>query len=449
MKNENKYPLNGLEKFILMHESEEVSYNSHIVIDFQGEIDVPHFYNVLLKAIEEIPLLRSRTFEGFWNFKRKILRRHTPSLDQLITVSKTPLTQDELDNFCNKKFNISKADNFRFMIAPNVFGGKKLIFSIHHSLCDAAGHFLLMEEIFRLMNGKDVRPVAKLNTAFKYRSMVLKLGLKWIFNFFLESKKKLKNQRKYLTATLVDNPTVKTRQVSSLTYHFSKSESEILKKNSKALGVSINEYLILKSFEVMDATLKSRSDFTSPIMAYVPKSLRSVNKIKYSFSNALSTVLLVGKRDQINPSSFLEKIQKSIASHKQETASQIAIQSLLPCVAGRSKDLKSFFKNLDQDPTSFTSSMLISAGKVSRSYELPENLSDIKISARGTMLKSPGIGILFTGNYQNESLTVEFIKDLTTQQTAMNFYESLVNAMIKDKHITMPVIEKNDSLYAN
>jgi len=79
--------------------------------------------------------------------------------------------------------------------------------------------------------------------------------------------------------------------------------------------------------------------------------------------------------------------------------------------------------------------MLISAGKVPRSYTFPTAWTNISIWARGTMLKSPGIGVIYTGTNENETITLEFVKELTDLKTIESLKTNLLKILQPDSDI--------------
>lgn len=414
---QKRLPFNSLEKFMMAHETDKIAYNSQIVLEFEGHIQPEAFKEIIRTAVCEIPWLRTSVKEKMFSFDRRILNADQIDLNKTLEVRHSPLTQEELDQFCATKFDLENGFNFKFMLAPLNETKDQLIFNIHHTLCDAAGHFLLMEEFFRLMNNLPVRPEAKKTETFRYRDLWKIMGTKWVLTNFWKNKKALKSQRQYKMAGLIDHPTNPGRTVSSMTFHLNEGQKNFIKNICKDQQASCMEYLTFSAFQAYDLTLRERGDFTTPIMAYVPKTLRPYLKIRYSFQNILSTVLIVGKRDDVHQLKFLGKIKHIIQSHKMDQAAKFIFSTLLPGSLATTKKLKQIFKDLDNDPESITSSMLVSAGKVPRSYTFPNEWKNISIWARGTMLKSPGIGVIYTGNVENETITLEFVKELTDRAT--------------------------------
>ena len=426
-------PLNSLEKFMLAHESEHVAYNSQIVVEFNGQLKLQNLRFAIDKAIEEIPLMRSHIEETFFKFKRFYRNQADFQSEHVIEVSENILTQSMIDQFCQTKFDLSKAPAFKFLIGKTTDFKNILIFNVHHTLCDAVGHFHLLEEIFRAMNGMAIRDNAKSTDVFRYRSLWKYMGWKWFFANLYAHLRPSGKQRQYKMATLIDHHDKPERFVTSTTVYFSQEQQETLRNACKKLNISINEYLTFCSFKALDLSLKDRGDFKTPIMTYLPKTLRPLLKIRYSLNNILSTVWIVGKRDEIHNPQFLEKIKHTINSHKMNKAAKFIFGTLSLSILLRPKKLKSLFQNFDQDTQSITSSLLISTGKVPRSFIFPEGWSEINVWARGTMLKSPGVGVIFTGVAGAETLTIEYLKDLTDKSTIDNFKKHLLNTLLQSE----------------
>ena len=423
---EKKIPLNSLEKFMLAHESEHISYNSQICIEFTGVVRIDEFKRALDFSIRSIPLLRSRVKIGPISFKRTYLLDFTWKIEDVLAIDEGVIDQEALDKFCNRKFDLKNGPPFKFLLTKTNSNKNMLVFNVHHSLCDAAGQFHLLEEIFRTMENIPIRSGALSDNVFRYRNLWKIMGKKWFWNQLVENFKPLSKQRQYQMATLIDHPERKERFVTSQTLYLTPDQQTIIRDICKKLEISITEYLTWCCFRAIDQSLRRRGDSKTPIMVYLPKTLRPLLKIRYSLQNILSTVLIVGKREEVYSEKFLGKVKHAIISHKMDKAAKFIFGSLMYCSLFRPKKLQDYFRRLDQDSTSITSSLLISAGLVPRSFTFPTGWNEITVWARGTMLKSPGIGVIFTGVQGAESITFEYLKDLTEVSTIEQFKNDLI-----------------------
>lgn len=424
-------PLNALEKFMLAHESDEVSYNSQICIEFNGELRLEDFKTAVEKAFYTIPLLRTKVKITNFAFKRYYDSKAIIDIGKVIYLpNETVLSNDQIDEFCNSKFDLFNEPPFRFLIGKTKQDKYLLIFNVHHSLCDAAGQFHLLEEIFRIMEGLPVREGARSDKVFRYRSLYKYMGWKWFLQALWDNFKPLSKQRQYVMASLIDHPENPLRKVTSSTISLNSEEQKFIRDICKKYEISITEYLTYCCFKALDKSLRRRGDEQTPIMVYLPKTLRPLLKIRYSLQNILTTVLIVGKRQEIHSEKFLGKVKHAIVSHKMDKASKFIFGSLLYCSILRPSKLRAYFEKLDAPESSITSSLLISAGLVPRSFTFPAHWKDICVWARGTMLKSPGIGVIFTGVQGAETITFEYLKNLTEERTIQSFAQDLLSELL-------------------
>jgi NRPS condensation-like uncharacterized protein len=427
---DQRIPLNSLEKFMLAHESEHVAYNSQICIEFTGDLNSESIKKSVQEFIQEIPLLQTYIKIGLFRFDRRIKKNLEINLAEVLTFSDKILTQDEIDNFCQKKFDLSRPPLFRISFSKKENQKNLMIFNVHHTLCDAAGQFHLLEELFRKMNQLPIRKEAKTTHVFRYRHLHRYMGLKWVLKNIKEEFRSLKKQRMYQMATLIDHPERPERFVTSKTIYLTSDEQEKILRECKKREISITEYLTTNCFRALDKTLTKKGDTKTPIMVYLPKTLRPFLKIRYSLQNILSTVLIVGKREDVNKEEFYAKVKHIIGSHKMDKAAKFIYSTLLPTAILPPSKVQKIYRDLDQNKTSITSSLLISAGRVPRSFTFPTDWLDISVWARGTMLKSPGVGVIFTGVPGAETITIEYLKNLTTEETITQFEEDLMSSLL-------------------
>lgn len=416
---------------MLAHESEYVSYNSQIMVEFNGDVRLIDMRAAIDKAIKEIPLLRSHIEETLFQFKRFYKTDSDFSAEEVLELRDSVLDQDSIDQFCQSKFDLSKSPAFKFLIAKTILGKNILIFNVHHTLCDAAGQFHLLEEVFRVMNGMEIRDGAKTSKVFRYRDLWKHMGWKWFLGHIRSQLRPLSKQRQYKMATLIDHHDKPQRFVSSKTLQLTNIEQEQIRESCKKFDISITEYLTYSCFKALDSSLKTRGDHKTPIMVYLPKTLRPLLKIRYSLQNILTTVWIVGKRDEIHDVKFLGKVKHIINSHKMDKAAKFIFGTLWASSVLSPKTMRSIYQKFDRDQDSITSSLLISAGRVPRSYTFPSGWSDVSVWARGTMLKSPGVGVIFTGVAGAETLTIEYLKDLTDKETIEQFQRNLMDELLK------------------
>lgn len=425
-------PLNSLEKFMLAHESDTISYNSQIMVEFDGDNRRDDLRSAIDIAMREIPLLRSHVEETSFQFKRYFTDRPEIRADDILTLKKEVLTQDAIDQFCQEKFNLLTQLAFRVLLGRLPSGRNVLIFNVHHTLCDGTGQFLILEEIFRIMNGLEVREEAKKAEAFRYRSLWRYMGWKWFLGQLYGNYRPLKKQRQYKMATLIDSPEKNERLVTSIVYSLSDKERDKINENRKKLNVTAAEYLTFCSFKAMDSSLKYRGDMDTPIMIFLPKTLRALLKISYSLHNILTTVLIVGGRNEIYDQSFLSKIKRVISTHGMDSAAKFIFGTLVYSSLLRPNTIRAIYKKLDRDPKSATCSLLVGSFRIPNSYAFPKDWTEVSVWARGTLPKSPGIGVFCIDVEGGCTLTFEYLKALIKVETVEGFKANLIAELTKD-----------------
>jgi NRPS condensation-like uncharacterized protein len=430
-------PLNSLEKFLMAHETTEISYNTQLVVEFAGDFNLQQFSNALEIVINEIPLLRSRVYLGYYSYQRTYVKNRSYLMSDVLEFKDTILSQDELDLFCKTKFDLKNGKCFKFLVTKTPEGKFRLIFNCHHSVTDAGGQFQILEEIFKVMDGKTVNPAAKNSKPFRYRDLFRIMGLKWMLTHFFKNMKTLSRKRKHHMASIVENKNTKERTVTSTHMFLSDTQQSHLKELCSAHGVTAVEYLSFNVMRALDETLKDQGDFETPIMAYVPKNLRPNLKIRYSLQNILSTIALVGRRKDIHRIEYLHKIKNIIQGHKMEQAAKFIFNSLMPCTLSSAKTIGKFIAKLDSMTGPNHASVLISCGKVSRLYHFPKAWRDIHVWARGGLTSAPALGVIFTGTHEKESITLEYVKELVSKETIESFKFNL----LKNLFVTHYVVE--------
>lgn len=81
------------------------------------------------------------------------------------------------------------------------------------------------------------------------------------------------------------------------------------------------------------------------------------------------------------------------------------------------------------------SSLLISSGRTPQEIQLPDELLNAKFYGRGVMHRSPGIGLLITGNRNHDFLCIEYLKEAFNTDSIERFKQLLdeeINSHISD-----------------
>lgn len=405
-----KYPLNGLERFMFLHESEHVRYNSHFVFEFGGTLDKQKILETTNKWTKALPQLRSVIQKGFWQSERYAYSESWFSAKDLVSFEEG-ISQNRVDEFCNKPFSLHDAAAVRFLVLSQ--GTSHLvIFSCHHSLFDGAAQAYAFEEWSRLYNGEEVLPKWTKMETFRYRSLRKHMGL-WNSTKLLLKNLSMKPPRMQMSvASLATTSELKHRGVCSLTIKLPKH-------------VSLREDFYEKALISLDEALKKSGDKTNPIIAYMPTGLRWTLKVKASLQNILVSHTLFLNRKYFSDGSLKERIIKKLKSDPLIANTKFLFGVLPLCSFGQEKGLKKQFALLDRNDKPTTSTALLVSAPIPKGYVTPRDWKGLYISARGTLLRSPSVGLIFTGKLGFETLTIEYIPGLVTQRSLENLVTAL------------------------
>jgi len=443
--------LNGLDKFILSHETNHTHYNSHFILNITGNIDLPRFEKTVYSLGEQIPLLRTTIQTLPWNYRRKMHSKSWFRKQNLIHYANN-ITQQQQDDFCNKAFDLKREAPLRFLISKENFG-YQVIMSVHHSLCDGGGQALLLEEFLRVWNNEPVSKYAAKTDSIRFRDLLKEMGFLWKLKKIYEHKPSLKKQRHYKMASLVDYPESIERKITTRTYDLSKTKGTILRRNYEHLKCSVAEYVTFCSFQALGKCLAEKGS-QDPIMVYVPKNMRPDFHLRKSLQNILATILLIAKPQDLRSDQFLSKIQKRMHDFDIESAAPFIFRVLLPDRFTPPKILKRRYQKMDQDPQNQTCTFFVSAGLLSKRTKFPAKWGNVQLSARGTLLKSPSMGFILTGFKGAETLTLEYVQSLYKTETIAlfekYFFEELYQIRYKsdplsEPHAPQAVLESNPS----
>jgi hypothetical protein len=135
-------------------------------------------------------------------------------------------------------------------------------------------------------------------------------------------------------------------------------------------------------------------------------------------------------REEIRSKDFSSLLKNRLKSNSSlETCSRLSFYSgffstFLPFVL-----LRKYLRNADQHPNYIFSSLVVSSGRLPHFVEIPEELELLQVYGRGALLKSPGIAIMHTGVKGNETLTIEYCKDLFSDETIRSFEAEVKKAL--------------------
>lgn len=416
-KKQNSYALNGIEKFIYAHESNNIHYNSQLIFNFSGELDKNYLLKVTEDWIREVPYVRSFVDDSLLFPVRKI-SEHAWFRAEDIFLFSDEFSLDEVDNFCHRPFALAFEPAVRFLLQSTVKNSIKqhrLIFSCHHSLFDGAGQAYAFECWARLFNQQSVPEEFKHTKGFRYRSIAKHLGylssLKLLWKHIgLKPPRALKN-----IATLADLPENESRFVTAKTIS--------LNNYSANLPEDLN-----RTIEAFQNTLQDAQRNTDNIFVIIPMGLRWVLRLKSTMQNAVVSAGVFLKQIEFLDPQWKNKIKKKISMDILLANQKFLFGTLSVSFFTPFRLLKNRFLSMDQSYSATSSSFLFVHAPIPKAFPLPREWQNIQISARGTLLRSPNVGVIITGQKGNMTLTVEYLKHHVSQEKINTFIRYLENS---------------------
>lgn len=406
----NKYALNGIERFMLYNVSDKVPYNSQFVFDFTGNLNRQKILEVTQTWLEETPALRSVIEESYYRPQRYIYKKTWFNADEIVVFSDS-LDESQRDDFCHRPFHLAFDPAVRFLVQSN--GTQhRLIFSCHHSLMDGAGQAFAFEIWAKIYRGLEYPQAFKKVQSFHYRSLYKTMGLKKFCLLLFKNLRPSPRRSVKGVASLNTLPDQQDRRVSSVT-------SYLNAKNSRRIdytGAVIEAY---------DETLKSIGDSEKPLFIILPIGLRWTLRVRDSLQNILVSSVLFLKRDKLKDPAWLTGVNSKMA-HDPIEMNQKFIFGVLPlCSFSPAQRLRERFAHFDTIESAQSSSLLFVQAPIPQSYSLPQDWENVYISARGTLLKSPGVGVIVTGKRSHQTITVEYIPSLVEKKHALLLLEEI------------------------
>lgn len=400
---------------MFLHESEIVRYNSHFIYDFKGDLNKEKIMQTTTKWLMALPQVRSAVFKGLWQSQRYCYDLPWFEAEDIVQFSDR-LDAQLVDDFCNRPFRLNMEPAVRFLVlSDGTF--HKMIFSCHHSLFDGVAHAYAFEEWSRLYNNQAPdKKWAQVET-FRFRSIIKKVGLWNSLAIFVKNFSFKPPRIQMNVASLVNGRTdVNARFVRSRTLQLFQS-------------VSLRDDFYELALKVLDATLREKGDMQNPVIAYMPAGLRWTLKVKASLQNILVSHTLFLNRKAFVDNSLKERISKKLKSDPLHANSKFLFGVLPLCSYGNEQILRRQFASLDSNKATLTSSLLLVSAAIPNGYVTPRDWQNLFIAARGTLVRSPGLGLIFTGKKGYETITVEYLEGLVAEADVELLIQNLLTAL--------------------
>lgn len=394
-----KYSLNGIERFMLAQESEKLHFNSQFIFDFKGTLDHDYIRKTTDTWIQAIPQIRSVVHRGFRRPQRFIYEKAWFTAKDIVDFH-YGITQEKTDEISHRKFNLGFEPAVRFDFLSDGNGSQhRLIFSCHHSLFDGAAQAFAFEEWSRIYNEqKASERYLKVNT-FRYRHLKRHLGTGKFLRLLWENLNLSLPRNPIQVASLVSNSTSAERMVTTQTLFLPPH-------------ISARENFYEVCIRAVERRLQKENDSTHPIVAYVPVGLRWPLKIKTSLQNIVVSHTLFLDRVNCHGEALTKKISERLKKDPIEANSRFLFGALPVSSFASEETLKTMFSKMERSTKRPTCTLGMVHAPIPKGLPTPKDWHELYISARGTLMRSPGLGFIFTGKLGYETLTIQYLPDL-------------------------------------
>jgi hypothetical protein len=127
-----------------------------------------------------------------------------------------------------------------------------------------------------------------------------------------------------------------------------------------------------------------------------------------------------------DPNLFPAFVRKHL---KVETAARVVFQAALADFLLGVNRLRKKIRAIDETSGAVTTSFLFSHGRLTSHIELPDQQRPVRIFGRGALFRSPGIGVILTGEKRRQTLVVEYLAEAFETSTIAKFSETLLEEL--------------------
>jgi hypothetical protein len=405
------------DRYILAFERDNLPFNSHLILEMTGIVDFEKLKKAFNELIIRDPLTRIIPNSSTGRFLSLEIK------DVFFEKQAFIMEQADLEDYWDKRFNFEDEIGIRLAYVNCSDSACKIILSFHHALFDGHAQFIFLQDLLTIYNGQTYQP-RSLKEVYKFRKYFLRTDLFWYLSNLVKLCKISKRKGKTKIARLFDNePT--TRKVDMVLIEL---DRKIMDASSRKISLSISAYISLLGARAIDKILTERGDLINPIVLYVTKSMRSELKAPRSYQNLVGFIWMKIDREEFTEENFSKRFRDTYKFRSEE--SELKKTLLLGALVVKLKsfsNLKNFLKFKEEKI--HDCSLLISSGRTPPEINFPEEWTIMKLYARGSMHRSPGIGLMVTSFKQKDFICIEYLKDSFKPETILRFKEILLQAL--------------------
>lgn len=397
--------------FLLAFEREDLAFNSHFYFEAQSLIDFSKYKETFLKYIKSEPQLQLSC-----DYKSGKVTHHLLSDDEILKACVILNSPEEEEKFLES--------HFKYLVDPPVklaLYQNTLIFSFHHPFFDGYAQMVFLKDFFDLYHQRPYEP-RQLSMIIKFRKYFNNVSPLWYLKYALSILFQFKKSRDSHTkiSRLFDQEPI-SRKMSYVLLEYDKKKIDLALRKLKYSSTVFYSFCAVKAF---DKIQRERGDIDNPIVVYIPKILRSELKAQNAFQNLIGFIWMKISRHKISAPDFNTYFRDfyKFRSSPNEVRKVLFWAGILTKLSSYQKLRRILEK---KERKLHDSSLLISSGRTPQDIQLPDELINAKFYGRGVMHRSPGIGLLITGNSGHDYLCIEYLKEALNLNTIEQFKKLL------------------------
>lgn len=397
--------------FLLAFEREDLAFNSHFYFEANANIEFSKYKETFLKYIQSEPQLQISC-----DYRSGRITHHILSEAEILRACVIINTPDEETQFLES--------HFKYLIDPPVKIAcfkNTLIFSFHHPFFDGYAQMVFLQDFFDLYHQKPYVP-RKLNEIIKFRSYFNIVSPFWYVKYVVSTlfKSKKSQDTKTVISRFFDQEPI-SRKMNYVLLEYDKKKIDLVLRKLKYSSTVFYSFCAVKAF---DKIQKERGDSSNPIVVYIPKILRSELKAQKSFQNLIGFIWMKISRNKINDLNFTSYFRDFYKFRS--SPDEVRKVLFWACLLTKLSSYQKLRRILEKKERKFhDSSLLISSGRTPQDIQLPDELLNAKFYGRGVMHRSPGIGLLITGNRNYDFLCIEYLKEAFNTDSIKRFKQLL------------------------
>lgn len=402
------FDLSFQDKYILAFEREDLPFNSHLVLECDGILDSEKLKTAFVKLVELEPF--ARIIPDTESGRFRLVTGDNGEKQFFI------LNESELESFWDRKFSFPEELAVRLAVC-----GKKLIFSFHHAVYDGHAQFNFLQDFLTIYLGNNYQPRTIEKDVYKFRKYFRATSPAWYFKNLVELFKVQKKKGKTKIARLNDSEP----QSRKVDMELIELDRKVMDGAARKQVLSSSAYISLIGARAMDKLLAERGETENPIVLYITKSMRFEFKVMRAYQNLLGFIWMKIDRQEIKSPEFAAKFRDTykFRSGEDEVRKTLFLGALLVKLKPFA-ELKKILRKKEERVHDCT--LLVSSGRTPAEIVFPEEWAISRLYAKGSMHRSPGIGLLVTSFKQKDFICVEYLRESFKKETIQRFCELLM-----------------------